>query len=457
MNGKTGRSGYDLVFESSSDIAELLRLAAHSSRIEIMTLTIRGEGDFSKMMQITNLSKTALANHISQLVNSGLMERRSRGRYELTSDGKRLLAAAFSTYKSSLKRSQREKELVRHSYSRAFGNGGEIERHLISRKVHYQPCWLSLLGSCAGALTALGKRCSAAHVGGYSGYSFLINVAKGETCPSGPTAIHPKTFRQMISGIEDLGWKIDAFEYPHSYPSKHGSPSSEELQLVMGLFQRIRREITKKNRPVVLWGLAAPEYGIVYGYEGDSYLVSTFRSLLKPGVAEEPIPYQNLNAPGCIDAFFFKEKVKVNPVKARREALARALSFAEGDIDILGNYVAGPVALEEWATVLEELPEKRQNYMGNSYVGACVQEGRALSATFLKGAAKKMPASSGKHLSGAASAYSKGARVMSDFVKIFPFGFKGRLPAGKRSEGAVLLRRVISHEERAIQKLKQAL
>lgn len=454
-NIQSDKSGYGPVYESSSSVASLLRSAANPYRVRILALAMRGKGGFSEMMDATALSKTALANHLSQLIENGLMIRQARGKYELTSDGKELLSAAFSTYRRSARRVEEEKDMIRRSYGTAYGQPDQLGRRTISRDVRYEPCWLSLLGAVSGSLKAMGARTSVVEVGGYTGYPFLINVSKGETCPSGPTALHIKTFLEILGGIECLGWRVQNREYPHSYPSRPGSPTPEDLKVVREVFERIRKEIDHRDRPVVLYGLVAPEYGIVRGYEGESYLVSTFRSLQSPGVEEDPVPYHKLNAPGCVDEIYFAEKVKIRPSKARREALARALRFAEGDVEIARNYISGPPALAEWASVLEEVPEASQNYMGNSYVGACVQEGREISSAFLKKVAKQAPTSKSRHLSRASASYSKGAKSLAGFTKLFPFRFEGKMPAGKRRRGAVLLREALEHEERAIQHLRK--
>ena len=96
-----------------------------------------------------------------------------------------------------------------------------------------------------------------------------------------------------------------------------------------------------------------------------------------------------MKVPGCIDALFFRDKVERDAAIADREALERAINFAAAKVGIRNNYVVGPAALDEWANVLENLPEEKQNYMGNNYVGACVCEGRFMCAEFLKRLSKK--------------------------------------------------------------------
>lgn len=446
------KSGYGPVYENSESIASLLRMAANSQRVRILALALRGEHDFSGMMAATALSKTALANHIDQLLESGLMIRQGRGKYEVTSDGRELLSAAFSTYRRSARRVAAEREMMKKQFGQAYG---QPDRKMLSFEAKYEPCWLSLLGAVSGSLKALGTRADVVEVGGYTGYPFLINVSRGETCPSGPTALHIKTFQEMLDGIRLVGWRVQNFEYPRSYPGRPDGPSPEELKVVKSVFERTKREIEQKNRPVVLYGLAAPEYGIVRGYEGDSYIVSTFRNVQNPGVEEDPVPYHKLNAPGCVDAIYFAERIKVRRASARREALARALRFAKGDLETLENYISGPPALEEWARVLEEAPQSSQNYMGNSYVGACVQEGRAISSEFLKRVTSQVSATQSRHLSRASASYAEGSRNLAEFVKIFPFRFEGKMPLSRRRRGAALLRAAMQHEENAIRHLEK--
>jgi len=448
------QSGHGPLYENSEPIAGLLGVAANPQRLRILALSLKDEQDFPAMMEATALSKTALANHLAQLVDSGLMARRTRGKYEITPDGRELVSAAFTAYRRSSRRAEEERDLVKKKFEQAYRRN---DRRVISADARYSPCWLSLLGALSGSLNALGTKADIVDVGGYTGLPFLINVSKGETCPSGPTALHIKTFLQLLDGVELLGWRVQNFEYPHSYPGRADGPSPEELKVVKGVFEKVKREIDRKDRPVVLYGLVAPEYGIVRGYEGDSYIVSTFRNAEDPEADDEPVPYHKLNAPGCVDAIYFAGKVKVRRSQARKLALSRAMKFARGEADTQKNYVSGPAALEEWAMVLEELPQDSQNYMGNSYVGACVQEGRQLSSAFLKRMSGHMSFSRSRHLSSASDSYAKGAKAMAEFTRIFPFRFEGKMPMSRRRKGASLLREVMAHEERAILRMERAL
>jgi len=442
-----------ILFESPKGIAELLRSAAHPARIQILAILLQEKHQFSNLMQHTELSKTALANHLNLLMKKGLVKRVARGEYSLTADGKGLLNAAASTYKDSTRREQERQKFLFRSYTKGLIEGKKLNKKIISKKVEYLPCWLSYTGAIAGSLRALGVDCDTVDVGGYSGYAFLINVAKGVTCPSGPTAVTNEIWKQMIKGTESLGWTIESYEYPHSYPAKEGNPTAQEIEMVKKLFEKIKQEIDERDRPVVLWGLVAPEYGIVKGYEGNSYITSTFRTLTKK--PEEPINFYDLKAPGCIDALFFRDKVDMDATATNREALERAINFAAATVSIRNNYVGGPAALDEWANVLENLPEEKQNYMGNSYVGACVCEGRSMCAEFLNRLSKKHTGKQSKHLQEAAECYEKGGKLMEDFMRIFPFKFQGEMKLDDRKKGAEILRKVKPFEEEAIKHMKK--
>ena len=449
------KPSYDLLLESSNNAAELLKLAAHPARIEIFALLLGGERGFSGLTQRAGLSKTALANHLSLLVENELVVKAGRGEYCLTADGQELVNAVAIAYRDSVRRQEAMRDLLAKRYTEGLKEVKSLERKVVSKKVQYQPCWISYTGAVAGCLKALGTDCDIVDVGGTSGYAFLMNVAKGVTCPSGPTAFPEKTWKRIRKATEDLGWTIETLAYEGSYPEKEGAPTPKEIEKTREIFERIKLEIDEKDRPVVLWGLVVPEYGIVKGYEGNSYVVSTLRSIT--GQPETPIGFHDLKAPGCLDAVFFRGRTKRKGETADKEAVQRAISFASGKMLVLNNYVAGPEALDEWATVLETLPEDKQIYHGNSYVGACYCESREICSQYLKRLAKKHPGNQAKNLLKAAEAYEEGGKLMKEFMQLFPFSFQGDMRLEKRKKGAALLRAVKPCEEEAVKHMKSAL
>ncbi|MFX1326416.1 MAG: hypothetical protein ACFE8N_15810, partial [Promethearchaeota archaeon] len=194
-------------------------------------------------------------------------------------------------------------------------------------------------------------------------------MAKGTTCPSGPTA--HKAYDDILKGTRSLGFEIGVYDdkseyenFPDDWDEK--SPQVQK-QRAKRMFDNFKKEFNEEQNSIVLWGIPIPEYGIAYGYEGDFYLVSTFRHLR--GIPETPIPYDKLEAPGSLHYFSFGKEIKINPDIRDKEAIERAIHMTEGVSYAHENYIAGPDAFVEWAHVLQTgRVEEELVYHGNSYV-----------------------------------------------------------------------------------------
>jgi DNA-binding transcriptional ArsR family regulator len=434
-----------------SEASKLVKASAHPARLKVMALLAEGQREFAELQGEVGLSKTALANHVNQMVKMGLVERLERGSYKLSEDGAQLLEAIGGFYAGSKAREERNAERTMRQYSKPQG-GGNGER-VVSPQPVYVPCWISYIGAVSGALKSLGKDRDLVDVAGYTGYAFVLNVSKGQTCPSGPTALG--VWDDITAATSVLGYKVKAWCSDKGFPETEGGPlSAYDHERAKKVFGMIKKEIDA-DRPVVLWGLPIPEYGIVKGYKGDSYLVSTYRRAT--GQPDDPIRFDALQAPGCMHFVTFKEAVKGEPDD--REAIRRAVKVAQGKW-AHPRYEAGPPAYEEWAKVLESGEEREDVliYHGHSYVVECYAEGHRMAARFIERLAKRHASEpNGKHLSEAAKEYGEASKAMDALQKLFPFSFKGTFPADKRNKGAALLRSARPHEEAAIVHMKRAL
>ncbi|MCK4456027.1 MAG: winged helix-turn-helix transcriptional regulator [Thermoplasmata archaeon] len=441
------------VLESRDDLARTLRAVAHDKRLQLLALVVGGRQEFAGLLKATGLSKTALANHLSQLIDSGLIERLERGSYQLTADGRGLLGFLVEAYKDSQARERAARKRLLESYSRGYGLGGgvKMESFEIDKKAEYEPGWISYVAAVAGVLKSLGVECDVVDVAGYSGYAFIVNVSKGMTCPSGPTA--HRAWDDIHKGTEVFGWSVASISEDVSYP-RGETVTSEDLERARKHFELVKNGLVQTKRPVVMWGIPVPEYGIVNGYSGDSYEVSTFRRLIDE--PDAPIGYDALQAPGCLEALFFEREIPVPDIGQRDlEAVKRAVQMAEGAYAPKG-YTAGPDAYEEWAGVLEKSPDK-VNYHGNSYVGACTCEGKAFAAQFLRRVADRhKERSQGEPLEMAVKEYERAQRLMEEFVGLFPFAMEGDLPSEKLTKGAAILRKIKPHEAEALGFLRKA-
>lgn len=443
---------FAILNESPESVAQLLKSASHQGRVKVLALLLKGAQGLSTLVDETKLSKNALINHLSMLIENGLIERIDRGEYTITHDGRDLIEAAATIFRDSSLRVEKMRKRSQRLYTGGW-SGEAMSETILDKEIVYLPCWISYTGAMAGALRGLGVDCDVVDVGGYSGYAFIINTIKGEFCPSGPTAMHPETWEEMHKGTQDLGWALDHWYDPGSYPKDEESPKPEEIERAQKLFDLVRAEI-EKGRPAVLWGLYIPEYGIVKGIKGKSYVASSYRSLI--GLPEEPQPFFELRAPGCLDAIFFREEIEAGGVVADRRAVERGLRFSRGLMPINERYVHGPEAWTEWADILENHPEK-DLYHGNSYSAACWEEARVMAAEFLGRMADRHEGAYVRHLMEASDVYRELAGFLGEFVKIFPFGLDGEMSIEDRKRGAEILKRARPLDERAAAQLEKAL
>ena len=93
---------------SEADVAEVLSAIANKVRMEILTSLYRRPQEFSDLLKIAGLSKTALAHHLNRLVDSGIIVHASRGLYEISSDGADFLKSISAAYASSKRRQDHE-------------------------------------------------------------------------------------------------------------------------------------------------------------------------------------------------------------------------------------------------------------------------------------------------------------------------------------------------------------
>ncbi|MFX0124638.1 MAG: hypothetical protein ACFFAE_13480, partial [Candidatus Hodarchaeota archaeon] len=258
----------------------------------------------------------------------------------------------------------------------------------------------------------------------------------------------------VTKGVEEAsGWKIkrlgDDDPFPNSYPLDEIDRNRAVL-----LFNQIKTELNRLDRPIVLWGISIPEYGIVKGYEGNSYICSTYRHTL--GIPETPVHYESLQAPGKMHAFILTEKWLLDKKRIVRNVLSRGLALAKGNYPNFG-YITGPEAFSEWAEVLENKPIDELSYHGNSHIAACQYEAKTKLVQFLSRILDNYHGESRKHLQNAQKSYDKVRTHLLKFTQLFPFAFEGKLEDNMRKKGAKLLRNMYLSENSAIESLEYVL
>jgi DNA-binding transcriptional ArsR family regulator len=442
-----------ILTEAPEGIAHLLHSAAHPARVKVLTLLVSGDLQLNSLVESTALSKNALVNHLNLLIQAGLVSRAKRGVYRLTKDGREMLESASIVYSTSEWRKEVERAKLRTLYDSKYYRGVKMEKKTVSAPAEYRPCWLSFTGAMAGCLRSLGIDCDIVDVGGYSGYAFILNVSKGRTSPAGPTAFN--NWEPIKKGTESLGIHLEHWFDDRSYPEKQGMPTPTEIERARKLFEKVKRSIDK-DRPVVVWGLHLPEYGIVNGYDGSSYMVDTLYHHI--GQKDEPIIYYDLKATGCMDAYFFGEGMEVDRNERARAALKRAIHYAKGDFKTVDGFVCGPKALTEWADVLSSGRQDIIDYFGHSYTSQCFAESKEMCTEFTKRLAKEGKGKWTEDLLMASEEYARASKLMTELASMFPFqGVKKNVSEEDGRKGAELLRETRRFEEAAIVHLERAL
>ena len=438
------------IIDSLQNISKLGKAVAHPKRLQLLVLLLDEHRDFSTLIAETDLQKTALSKHLTQLMENSLIAKQGRGIYHITTDGMELLKSMTSVYKDSKSREQLERERLRRRYSNVRVKMMEKTEKLVSRDPIIESAWISYIGAVLGVLKSLAceKDIDMVSIGGYSGYAFALpNIMKNETCPSGPTAL--AIWDEIVNSTSNLGFKV----YPY-YDAGQFFPSDNLLdkdrERAKKLFKLIKESIDN-DKPVVLWGLDVIEYGIVKGYTGDSYIVSSVVNRTYTQVR-----YDNLLSPGALHAIFFDEEALEISEDVDKEAIGRAIKFSEGTL-VYKDYMAGSSAYEEWAQNLESSSGDDNSYHGNSYNGECTLEAKRMAQVFTKRLSEKcIGKPHAKYLNDASQMYIKVMSQMGKFQRIFPFALKGEMPREKRLEGAKILRSIIPFEMQAQSLLKES-
>jgi hypothetical protein len=410
------------------------------------------------------------------LKGTGLVRKEERGVYKITQDGKEILGGISWAYRNSLRKQQQDLVQRARLYSPTTKKEKEImDKFVVEKKAEYQPAWVSYLSMTTGILKSLGHDVDTIDVGGYTGQAFHLNTARGSTCPSAPTVAEFDTFAK---GLESFGWKVDqTWEGPCcSYPM-----NEEETARAKSHFETLKTLIIETEKPIGIWGTHVPEFGIMNGFEEDSYIVSSFIKL--QGREEIPIKFNELRAPGGLFKQVFKESFEVKDQSdVDKRAIERAISVAAGlerrCPEEHKRYASGSEMFDKLVNALENgvVPESEEEmgkmdpmktplliYHGNSYTALCNQENLALAAEFLNRMAKKYK---GKpfhdDLMTASGEYGKASDMMKKFTELFPFSLeKDYVPSEfgeeKRNKGATLLRDAKLHVEAGIRSLEQAL
>jgi DNA-binding transcriptional ArsR family regulator len=461
MRDKKDKDNIELqqkLFDFLEGFSVILSSLGNKKRLYIMSLLLDGPKLLTSIEKELKLGKTAVAHHINLLLSSKLIERVTRGEYKISADGLEFLRENFNIYTSSSFKSKEEAEQRQKRYIKAYKlrteHNGVAKK--ILREAKFQKHHLTFVGAMAGAFSSLGKKVTADEIAGFTGYGFLLNVPKQGLWSSSPTSHNG--FDMIIRSISKFGWKIKKYHEPESLPSdfSHSKPLSMRDEVrANNIFEMIKKEIDK-DKPVVLWGIHVPEYGIVNGYNNDNYIVSSIHTLDER--FKNQIPYNKLDAEGSVIAYMFDRKVTTKiESEDHKKSIKRAIKFAESKKLAFEIFVSGVDAYDVWIKHIEEGFTEDTKYFGNQYMINSYLDARKSVVEYLGKLIKLYRGTPQiNELYQTFYEYQKVVKIYKELSKLFPRRGFDSITEDKCKRAVILLRLLKKHELEAIACMKKA-
>ncbi len=432
--------------DNIDDINTVINALGHESRLMIVSYLLDGDNDLRFLMESTGLSKNGLVNHLSKLMDAGVVERISRGKYSLTRDGGGYIRDIVDQYLISESYRSKRRRVDASMYQWRIQ---EVKEKIVSNPAEYKPSWFSYQGAVQGVLNSLGVEVGLSEVIAVSGYGWITNAMKTNLCPSAPSAYHSDIWMGNYRASENLGYAIDLILSGSFAWGPDQKPTEEAVKNAKKQYEEVVKEIDA-DRPVVMWGIPIPEYGIVNGYKGEEYIVSTFRSIV--GQPDSPIHFSGLMAPGGLMSMRFVEPKKLDPREVAARTLKRGYKLGVGEVPQLPEYVLGTNAYDVLVKNLTEESFDENSHHGTAYTFACLMESKEAVSEYLK----KVDDLFDVDLGSIAEKYDALHKVLQKCHELFPMG-PGEMGEEKCDKAAELLKDAKKYEVEALEDLKEAL
>ena len=87
--------------DSFNEICSILKALGNQKRFKIVLSLLQGLQAFGTLLKVTELQRTALSNHLTQLIDANLIEKVDYGVYKISGDGLEFLKALKKAYYES--------------------------------------------------------------------------------------------------------------------------------------------------------------------------------------------------------------------------------------------------------------------------------------------------------------------------------------------------------------------
>ena len=430
----------EATMEAKDDIARTIRAVAHKQRLEILASLIDRKLAFVDLLHSTKVSRTALANHLSQLTSRGLVERVERGWYQITIDGREMLQAIVQSYIGTQIRVSNERRRMMERYAKMRRGMGRMKK---LEELKFKPHWVSHLGCLDGCLQYLGIDVSTPWLYGGTGHAFIINISK-DSCPSGPTAW--KTEMLFKLG-RNLGYAIDGLFAFKSMPD-----FEEKRKLA---WEHIKESIDE-GHPCYGWEIGKiADFYIIYGYDDIGYYYKGY--FQEDGAGPKPWDEVGESEIGLIEIYSVRPGKSSSDEKTVKDALEFAIEHSKGPESwIFPNYSSGLAGYDTWISGIED---GIASVEGLGYNAAVWGECRHYAVEFLKEAKERLKKLDDE-LDEAIKHYSVAAENMKKLTKIYPFSSptdfsKTVKDKEKRAKAVSYLMSVREAEESGLQSLNK--
>jgi DNA-binding transcriptional ArsR family regulator len=385
--------------QESNSMAEYFKAISHPKRLQILIfLTVNGLCDFSRLKTTTELSKTALANHLAQLEELKLIKRINRGHYDITEDGENLVYNNFSLYKNSEFSRIYTRQMIGQDYMKSVLTIKKLNN------VEFKGYRVSYLAALHGCLEYLGINISKSWLYGTTGHAFVINITD-QICPSGPTAWNTYMIRFLA---ENLGVKIEEF------CASKDEPNYDKMMEKGWDFIKVA---INKGNPCYGWQIGdIPEYYTIYGYDKTGYYYKGYYQTEGAG----PKPWRDIGkmfiksySVKKIDTSFdFSSQVK--------NALQMALRHSSNPDDWIfkPDYSSGLIGYDRWIKWVEN---GKAEQFGHSYNAHVWSECRQYAVSFLNEARDRLTNKIRPFIDEAIENYEIVADNLNKVSELYPF------------------------------------
>ena len=458
--GITAEDISKIILESHKDITMVLKAAGSSKRLLILGYLLKGPRSFSFMLDRLKIKRTSITHHLDLLLRSKLIEKEEWGRYQITEAGIEFIMSIIKAYNVISDKSQNQNEKIFSEWPDwpdFLKEPRIINENNVSSPALYGGGWNSYISSITGILNCLGVQHDHIYISGITGYCFLVSIPgiiKSSLIKENNSV---DVWQQINKGTESFGWHLQKWELKRKNPGRWNL-TGEEVDSALKVFNKVKEIIDNFETPVVLFGIHGAGFGIINGYRNDSYLVSSYYR--KEGRKEVSVRFDQLRILDKFIYYYFEKEIEKEETEIiERNALERALKFAQGTSYSNGGYFVGPQAYELWISMLKEGREDKIDNFGNSVLGIYYFDAKDVTFEYLNRLARKyVNKPQGLYLKEASKNYRDAKINLEKFTVIFPYfePENSTLTPAKRNKGVEILENVKMSEIKAIENLEKA-